>query len=200
MCKEGIKANPEQYRSVPRKHMSVALMDLALSLKPEIIKNIEKKYKKHLVYVQYLDAINNGIISLKDVPKKHRDFIMCKHAIMHDGANFADVPKNVATINLFEEAIKSTELWASGRDDTLIIVTADHETGALYYDRENTSQETIAQDIKFLSYNHSRTRVTVDIYGDISEFLNKYQDKFKTLEGKPYIDNTDVFKICASYM
>ena len=100
----------------------------------------------------------------------------------------------------FEEAVKQAYMWAKGRDDTLIIVTADHETGALYYDRDNTSKETITQDISWLSYNHSRTRVSVDVYGDISEFISLYSSSFSLLEGLPYIDNTDVFKLAASYL
>lgn len=100
----------------------------------------------------------------------------------------------------FEEAIKATELWAEGRDDTLIIVTADHETGGLYYNRDTATQDTITEDIKWLTYNHSRTRVSVDVYGDITGFLTKYSDNFNTLEGLTYIDNTDVFKLCASYL
>ena len=63
-----------------------------------------------------------------------------------------------------------------------------------------STKETIINDMKFLSYNHSRTRVTIDVFGDISEFTNKYSDEFNTLEGKPYLDNTDIFKLCASYL
>ena len=89
---------------------------------------------------------------------------------------------------------------AEGRDDTLIIVTADHETGALYYDEENVTQSSIVNDIKWLSMNHSRSRVDISIYGDISGYIDAYGSEFATLEGLPYWDNTDVFKLCASYL
>ena len=100
----------------------------------------------------------------------------------------------------FNEAIKAATQWAKDRDDTIMVVTADHETGGLYFDRENATQSTIAKDIKWLSQNHSRTRVDIAIYGDVSSFINKYQNKFKTLEGLPYWDNTDVFKLCSYYL
>ena len=90
--------------------------------------------------------------------------------------------------------------WAKGRNDTLMVVTADHETGGLYYDRENTSKSTIVNDIKWLSMNHSRIRVDIAVYGDISSYINKYGKNFKTLEGLPYWDNTDVFKLCSWYL
>ena len=100
----------------------------------------------------------------------------------------------------FNEAIEAAMNWAKGRNDTLMVVTADHETGGLYYDRENTSKSTIVNDIKWLSMNHSRTRVDIAVYGDISSYINKYGKNFKTLEGLPYWDNTDVFKLCSWYL
>ena len=100
----------------------------------------------------------------------------------------------------FNEAVKAAEEWAHGREDTLIVVTADHETGGLYYDRENATKETIVADIKWLSQNHSRTRVDIAVYGDISSFVNKFGNQFGELEGLPYWDNTDVFRLCSWYL
>ena len=100
----------------------------------------------------------------------------------------------------FNEAVEAAMNWADSRDDTLIVVTADHETGGLYYDRDNATQATIASDIKWLSQNHSRTRVDIAVYGDISRFTKKFVSQFKTLEGLPYWDNTDVFRLCSWYL
>ena len=100
----------------------------------------------------------------------------------------------------FDEAIEAAMEWASNRNDTIMVVTADHETGAMYYDYNNSTQETIVDDIKWLSTNHSRSRVDIAVYGNVSEFTSLYSSSFKTLEGIPYWDNTDVFKLCASYL
>ena len=100
----------------------------------------------------------------------------------------------------FNEAVKAAEEWANGRDDTLIVVTADHETGGLYYNRNSASQTTILTDIKWLSQNHSRTRVDIAVYGDISSFVSKFGHNFTTLEGLPYWDNTDIFRLCSWYL
>ena len=100
----------------------------------------------------------------------------------------------------FNEAVMAAEKWASDRNDTLIVVTADHETGGLYFDRETTTQSTIVTDIKWLTQNHSRTRVDIAVYGDISEFTTLFGHRFKTLEGLPYWDNTDVFRLCSWYL
>ena len=100
----------------------------------------------------------------------------------------------------FNEAVKAAQDWAAGRDDTVILVTADHETGGLYYDRNTATKDSIATDIKWLTYNHSRTRVDIAIYGNITPFLNLYSDEFDTLEGLPYWDNTDVFRFCSWHL
>lgn len=100
----------------------------------------------------------------------------------------------------FNDAIEAACEWAASRDDTLMVVTADHETGGLYYNRETATQDTILSDIKWLTFNHSRTRVDIAIYGDISEYVDKYGNEFSSLEGVPYWDNTDVFKLCATYL
>ena len=107
----------------------------------------------------------------------------------------------------FNDAVESATEWAEGRDDTLIVVTADHETGGLYYDRENSTQENIISNIKWKTYNHSRTRVDIAVYGDISEYISIYGDEIgevanlpDELEGVPYWDNTDVFRLCSTYL
>ena len=100
----------------------------------------------------------------------------------------------------FNEAIEAAMEWASGRDDTLMVVTADHETGGLYYDRTNTNQLNIVNNIRWLSMNHSRTRVDIAVYGNIDNYINKYGNNFKTLENLPYWDNTDVFKLCSWHL
>jgi alkaline phosphatase len=100
----------------------------------------------------------------------------------------------------FDRAVEVTQQWANGRDDTLIIVTADHETGALTYNRtiEHT-KDTIVTHTSWLSGNHSRSLVPVDIYGDTSLFNNKYENHFSSYEGRPYWHLTDVFKFCSFY-
>lgn len=125
--------------------------------------------------------------------------------LMVEGANIDKQAHSNQTLSMikellsFEHAIKTAQLWADGRNDTLIIVTADHETGALTI-KDNANKDNILDNMKYLSSNHSRARVTIDVYGDISEFTNKYAEHFSTLEGRPYWDNTDIFKLCASYL
>ena len=100
----------------------------------------------------------------------------------------------------FDRAVETAQRWAEGRDDTIIVVTADHETGGLYYNRSIATQKNIVDEVKWLTSNHSRTRVDIAIYGDISRYIEKNKNRFSTLEGVPYWDNTDVFRICCEHL
>ena len=146
--------------------------------------------------------------SLKDLTVFALDYLDNEEGffLMVEGANIDKKSHSNQTILMlkellaFDEAIEACMEWASNRDDTIIVVTADHETGGLYYDYDGSTKETIIQDIKWLTYNHSRSRVDLAVYGDIKEFTNLYFKNKELLEGIPYIDNTDIFKLCSMYL
>lgn len=100
----------------------------------------------------------------------------------------------------FNDAVEVAYDFASNRNDTLIVVTADHETGAMYFDKDNATQDNIIESINWLSYNHSRARVDLKVNIDISNFTSLYSDKLRTLYDLPYWKNIDVFNLCVSYL
>ena len=62
----------------------------------------------------------------------------------------------------FDQAVKTVVQWAEDRGDTMVIVTADHETGDLRYD----DLETVSlNDNLFYSENHTSQDVRVFFYG-----------------------------------
>lgn len=148
--------------------------------------------------VPTLEDLTN--IALDTLDNDNGFFLMVEGANIDKKSHSNDARGMMNELVGFNDAVETATLWAAERDDTLIVVTADHETGGLYYDRSNTSQETIISDIKWLTQNHSRTRVDIAVYGDISEYLKIYGSNFATLEESPYWDNTDVFKLCATYL
>ena len=127
-------------------------------------------------------------------------FLMVEGAKIDKKAHSNQTKLMLDELLAFDKAVEAAMEWAANRDDTIMVVTADHETGGMYYDYENSTQETIVNDIKWLSQNHSRSRVDIAVYGDVSDFTSYYSNKFKTLENIPYWDNTDVFKLCSSYL
>ena len=146
--------------------------------------------------------------SLKDLTVFALDYLDNEEGffLMVEGANIDKKSHSNQTILMlkellaFDEAIEACVEWANSREDTIIVVTADHETGGLYYDYDNSTKETIIEDVKWLSYNHSRARVDLAVYGNVKEFTDLYFKDKELLEGVPYIDNTDVFKLCSMYL
>ena len=149
------------------------------------------------------------IYALDKLDNENGFFLMVEGANIDKAAHENQAGKMIQETLDFDEAIYNATLWAGDRGDTLICVTADHETGAIYFDSDKATKENIYDEVKFLSYNHSRTRVPISVFGDASEFFNTYAqylsvlgpiDKGLESENKNYIDNTDVFKLCASYL
>ncbi len=82
----------------------------------------------------------------------------------------------VEELQAFDEAIATCLDWAKWRNDTVVLVTADHETGGITLTNENK--------YVFTTSSHTGAYVPLFSYG-------------VTLNELTY-DNTDVFKICHS--
>lgn len=81
----------------------------------------------------------------------------------------------------FDNAVREAVTWAEGRDDTLIIVTADHETGGLSVIENKGPGE--FPDVKWSTFAHTDEDVPVFAWGPGSERVS----------GR--IDNTDIYDI-----
>lgn len=91
----------------------------------------------------------------------------------------------------FDQAVKAAMDWSAGRSDTLILVTADHETGGIQIENGAT-RENIADKITFHSdryesgtYMHSNADVFYFATGMSSDLF------------KPTINNVDIYKAMA---
>ncbi len=83
----------------------------------------------------------------------------------------------------FDDAIKVAIEYVDTHPDTLLIVTADHETGGLNLDGVTSKQQ--LQDSLFTSYGaHTETNVLLYAYGNSANDLTKYD----------VIDNTSIYK------
>lgn len=101
----------------------------------------------------------------------------------------------------FEEAVRSATQWAASKEDTLIIVTADHETGALTFDESlELSKNNIIANIEWLSYNHSRAYVRVDVRGNIDSFIATYESTFEHYEDRYLWSHLVVNKLIRYYL
>ena len=58
-------------------------------------------------------------------------FLMMEGGNIDHAGHANDLPRGVAETVAFGEAVRAIVVWAQGRADTIILVTADHETGGL---------------------------------------------------------------------
>lgn len=82
----------------------------------------------------------------------------------------------------FSNAVQTAIDWAAGRSDTLIIVTADHETGGLLVLTDNGALN--YPSVSWSTTGHTGVNVPLYAWGVNAKYFNKE------------IDNTDIFKFC----
>jgi len=87
------------------------------------------------------------------------------------------------TIDFFD-SVQVVIDWAAGRTDTLIIVTADHETGGLDVVQDNGAGQ--YPDVTWSSGGHTGTNVPVYAWGQNAELVTGV------------MDNTDMFFVCTA--
>ncbi|MBN2590229.1 MAG: alkaline phosphatase [Sedimentisphaerales bacterium] len=82
----------------------------------------------------------------------------------------------------FSNSVQAVIDWAKGREDTLILVTADHETGGLHVTKNNG--QGVMPTVSWSSTDHTATKVPVYAQGENSFIVSGL------------MDNTDMFFLC----
>ena len=128
-------------------------------------------------------------------------FLMTEGSHIDHGGHNNDITYMLKELLAFDDAIKAVLKWAEGRNDTVVIVTADHETGGLQLDPNATHQQMqaefgyrIGECFLWTSTGHTETDVNCYINGANIDFANY---SFGTQER---IKNIDVFEIMKSLM
>jgi alkaline phosphatase len=86
-------------------------------------------------------------------------FLLVEAGRIDHAAHANNLPRCVAETVAFDEAVRTLVAWARGRTDTLILVTADHETGGLTVLKDNGAG--VLPDIKWGTGGHTFTPVPV---------------------------------------
>lgn len=123
-------------------------------------------------------------------------FLMAEGAHIDHGAENNNLWWMLKELLAFDNAVKVVLDWAANRDDTVVIVTADHESGALEL-KEGLTKENMFEtdDLNVPIYyswgvkGHSSADVACYIYGAEIDFT---QYSFATSDR---IKNIDIFKI-----
>ena len=112
-------------------------------------------------------------------------FIMIEGGLIDKVGHLNNTEANIAETVEFHNAVKVVVDWAGNRGDTLVIVTADHETGNLLVGKNNGKGN--PPEVTWKSRGHTDKDIPFYAWGENSE----------TFHGK--IDNTDFFRIITSW-
>jgi alkaline phosphatase len=99
-------------------------------------------------------------------------FLMIEHEGT-DGASHANMTdKFIASMLSFDDAVGLAMDYASTRDDVLVIVTSDHETGGLQIHREKGSE----LELRWATGGHTGEAVPIFSYGPGAENFTGFMD------------------------
>ncbi|WP_051941711.1 alkaline phosphatase [Maribacter forsetii] len=126
------------------------------------------------VYVEKLAlATKNGLSFLNN--KKKPFFLMSEGAKIDSYGHANDINGVITESISFDKAISEALKFADTDKNTLVVITADHETGGLTIPQGNIAKHEIEAD--FTTHDHTGVMVPVFAYGPMSqEFQGVYEN------------------------
>ncbi|HKH76379.1 MAG TPA: alkaline phosphatase [Rubrobacteraceae bacterium] len=112
-------------------------------------------------------------------------FLMVEGGRIDHAGHDNDIGRNVLETVGFSDAVRVVEDRALGRSDTLVLVTADHETGGLGVVLHNNGRGGFPT-VSWSTTSHTEARVPVYAWGVNAQSVSGVMD-----------NNTDLFGICA---
>jgi alkaline phosphatase len=101
-------------------------------------------------------------------------FLMVESGLIDQAAHLNLAPEMVGEVAILDEAVSAALLWAEGREDVLIIVTADHETGGISAVADNGTG--VVPAITWTTTGHTSRSVDLYAWGFKSERLAEVSD------------------------
>ena len=111
-------------------------------------------------------------------------FLMIEESHIDKRSHSNDMTGMLEHLIAYDNTIKAVVQLAAEMGDTLVIATADHETGGLQYNGESAAE---LSDAMFTKGSHSTANVPFFVYSDIGAVPN-------------IIDNTQIARICRTYI
>ncbi len=86
-----------------------------------------------------LPSLSDMTVKALDVLRRDPDgfFLMVEGEMIDIASHGNDLPRCIGEMLAFDAAVKKIVEWAAGREDTLVLVMADHETGGLAVTQDN---------------------------------------------------------------
>ncbi len=158
-------------------------------------------YAPSMTVQESVVALDGLVVEALEYLSKDEDgfFLMTEGAHIDHGGHNNDFAYMISELMAFDMAVAAVLEWAKDRDDTVVIVTADHETGGLELakgiNKENMFNHGGFENggyYQWTTKNHTAT--------DVLCFINGAKINFKkySFENRKRIANTDIFKIMKS--
>ena len=111
-------------------------------------------------------------------------FLMVEGGNIDHACHSSDLARTIPEVSEFADAVQVAVNWAAGRNDTLILVAADHETGGLTVTANNGAG--VLPGVTWATTGHTAANVPVYAWGVNAELISGV------------MDNTDTFGVVVS--
>jgi len=135
------------------------------------------------------EMVSTTLLLLEDVPDGF--FLMVEGGRIDHAGHANDIARNIFEVLEFDRAVEVAYTWAVSRTDTLIIVTADHETGGLNVIANNGAGN--FPTVAWATTGHTATPVPVYAWGvnaklaaQVMDNTHIYHLALAGLAGMPY--------------
>jgi alkaline phosphatase len=98
-------------------------------------------------------------------------FVMIEQAKIDKASHSNDMTRLCREVSAFNDAVQTVLTWMAGRTDTLLIVTADHETGGLTATNKGKG---VTPGATWTSLDHTATNVPLYALGSNSNLIDGY--------------------------
>lgn len=149
-------------------------------------------------------ALNRAVSEALDYLSKDEDgfFLMAEGAHIDHGGEEWDIEYVIRELMAFDDMVGTVLQWAKGKKDTVVLVTADHETGGLELlntlTKDNIFDKTLGGNwvnVKFNVPGHSAEPVSCYYYGKGFSFKD-----YSSFGSADNITNTDIFNIMKDFI
>jgi alkaline phosphatase len=134
------------------------------------------------------DMVEKAVDILSDNPKGF--FLMVEGGRIDHASQGNDILRAITETIELSLTVKLIVEWIEDRNDTLLIVTSDHETGGLAVEENNGIG--IVPEVTWISTGYTDSNVFVFAFGPGADAFNRKADET--------IRNTDIFDIISSYI
>ena len=138
--------------------------------------------------LEYLEQDEDGFV------------LMVEQAYIDGYSHSNDFERTAQCVKSLNDTVDAVMSWLGDRTDTVVLVTADHETGGLTVSNEDRLAEKYVNGDKTIYYqwaatNHTNAKVGLFVYGTEVDF-----SKFTYYGSQHLIKNVDVYSLMAGLL